>query len=140
MTLRLVKAIPPNVLREMTERLRASSVMIECLHPGLSGLCWVRTSAAMNGYLGSYTTVTAGGCTVKGHYASFQALHGLLRDPGLVLDHLCWTPACWNPGHVEPVTPAVNNGRHAPYDDGRYREVGGRTILWDAPVLTRAVS
>lgn len=40
-----------------------------------------------------------------------RVAYELLRGPipaGLVLDHLCRVPACWNPDHLEPVTDRVN--------------------------------
>lgn len=63
------------------------------------GRCWIWT-AATNGRYGIIT----------GHYAhrlSYEMAHGSIRD-GLVIDHLCATPLCVNPDHLEPVTQQTN--------------------------------
>lgn len=44
------------------------------------------------------------------HRVSYEALVGPIPS-GLELDHLCRTPACVNPEHVEPVTHAENMRR-----------------------------
>lgn len=41
------------------------------------------------------------------HRAVYEEIMGKVAD-NLVLDHLCRTPACVNPGHLEPVTTAEN--------------------------------
>jgi hypothetical protein len=45
--------------------------------------------------------------TRSSHRFAFEALVGVVPN-GLVLDHLCRTPACVNPAHLEAVTQAVN--------------------------------
>src|ERR1700722_13316999 len=37
-------------------------------------------------------------------------------DPSLVIDHLCRTPYCVNPKHLEPVTRTENLKRGLPFD------------------------
>lgn len=47
-----------------------------------------------------------------------RALYMLLSGPipdGLELDHLCFTPACVNPWHLEPVTRSENLRRRRGY-------------------------
>jgi hypothetical protein len=44
------------------------------------------------------------------HRAVYEILVGDVAD-GLDMDHLCRTPACVNPAHLEPVTHAVNMRR-----------------------------
>lgn len=75
------------------------------------------------------------GCWLWGDYAASKFGHGQFRPggrkpkvmayrysyeklvapiaAGLFVDHLCRTPACVNPDHLEPVTPAVNTRRGA---------------------------
>jgi len=46
------------------------------------------------------------------HRVSYEIAKGLIPD-GLELDHLCCTPACVNPDHLEPVTRDENARRRA---------------------------
>ena len=48
--------------------------------------------------------------TDRAHRA-FYMLHVGPIGSGLVIDHLCRTPACVNPDHLEPVTPEENTAR-----------------------------
>jgi len=50
---------------------------------------------------------------VLAHRASYEAFVGPI-PAGLTLDHLCRTPLCVNPWHLEPVTHKENlaRGRH----------------------------
>ena len=41
------------------------------------------------------------------HRFIYEAAYGPISD-GLHIDHLCRTPSCINPGHLETVTPMVN--------------------------------
>jgi hypothetical protein len=50
--------------------------------------------------------VGVGKC-VQAHRWSYEQLIGPIPQ-GLVLDHLCRTPACVNPAHLEPVTSSTN--------------------------------
>ena len=54
-----------------------------------------------------YGYLTSSGKTRPAHVAIYELLKGLVPE-GLELDHLCRTPACVNPDHMEPVTHAVN--------------------------------
>lgn len=73
--------------------------------------CWI-----YNGYLtkdeGRAGNVVVDGRRIPAYVATYEAAKGPV-PPGLVLDHLCRTPSCVNPDHLEPVTYAVNNQRGA---------------------------
>jgi hypothetical protein len=65
------------------------------------GGCWIFTAAKdPNGY-GRF-----GGGKLA-HRVAYKLLAGGIPD-GMALDHLCRTPACINPLHLEPVTQAEN--------------------------------
>lgn len=69
-----------------------------------SGDCWLWTGAKDGhgyGYIGNP------GGTRLAHRVSWM-LAGRSFDPALVLDHLCRTPSCVNPDHLEQVTQGVN--------------------------------
>lgn len=79
----------------------------------------------------------------RAHRLVYEALVGEIPE-GLVLDHLCITPRCINPEHLEPVTNRVNtlrgvgitaqqvravcckNGHAWTPDNTYYRKTGGR--------------
>lgn len=44
------------------------------------------------------------------HRVAYEILRGPI-PPGLHIDHLCRTPSCVNPDHLEPVTQRVNTMR-----------------------------
>jgi hypothetical protein len=96
--------------------------------------CWLWQASRPNGY-GQFG-VRAGDLR-RSHRYAYEHLHGPIA-PGLHLDHLCRTPRCVNPWHLEPVTPAEHARRalsaskthcvngHA-YDDGNlYVDPRGR--------------
>lgn len=61
--------------------------------------------------------------TVRAHRWLYERWVGPIPD-GMHLDHLCRTPACVNPAHLEPVTGAENTRRaHGP--------VLERPAVWD---------
>lgn len=64
-----------------------------------------------------YGTTSPGGNrgkSIYAHRAAYELLVGPI-PPGLVLDHLCRTPRCINPYHLEPVTQVENMRRAAAY-------------------------
>lgn len=72
--------------------------------------CWIWT-ASHNGQ--GYGRISMGGRKGKLYYAhrlSYQIANGPIPD-GLVLDHLCRTPSCVNPDHLEAVTQKINSQR-----------------------------
>lgn len=73
--------------------------------PDVTSGCWLWT-AANNGSLG-YGIINWQGRNRGAHIVVYELLVGPIPD-GLELDHLCRTPACVNPAHLEPVTHAEN--------------------------------
>lgn len=72
-----------------------------------SGSCWLWTGAALpRGYSRFYQDRRV----VYGHRLAYERLVAPIAA-GLQLDHLCRTPACVNPAHLEPVTNRQNNLR-----------------------------
>lgn len=59
---------------------------------------------------GGYGVTWRDGRAVGAHRAYYEDLVGPIPD-GLVIDHLCRTRSCVNPGHMEPVTSAENTLR-----------------------------
>lgn len=66
--------------------------------------CWLWTGA-MRGT--GYGHLAWQGSYRAAHRVAYELLVGPIPD-GLVLDHLCRTPACVNPAHLEPVTQRTN--------------------------------
>ncbi len=69
--------------------------------------CWMWTGAAIP--LG-YGQIHVDGKTAFAHRVSYELHVGPIPE-GMPLDHLCRTPACVNPEHLEPVTHAENGRR-----------------------------
>lgn len=94
-----------------------SSSAFEC--PGLPVSFWAKTSPCpMSGcwlWYGARSSTGYGnfnhaGRTHRAHRFAYVSLVGEV-GPGLHIDHLCRTPLCVNPAHMEPVTPRVNTMR-----------------------------
>lgn len=66
--------------------------------------CWMWSGPPSNR---GYAHITIGNRPKLAHRASYEAFVGPIPD-GLVIDHLCRTPMCVNPGHLEPVTQREN--------------------------------
>ena len=71
---------------------------------GLNG-CWIWTGKLDDGYPRFW--VYDPRRQVGGHRWSYEFHYGAIQD-GLVIDHLCRTPRCVRPDHLEPVTNAEN--------------------------------
>lgn len=101
--------------------------------------CWLWTGPTN---AKGYARVWTGDGVTGAHRFAYELLVGPIPD-GLHLDHLCRTPPCVNPLHLEPVTPGENllrgdtvNARNAakticpqghPYDgDNLYVDSTGR--------------
>lgn len=76
------------------------------------GLCHVEPNTGCIIWRGSlnregYGLFFAEGRRMPAHRFAYEHANGSIPT-GLVLDHLCRTPACVNPAHLEPVTIAEN--------------------------------
>ena len=69
--------------------------------------CWLWTASLNPRGYGRFFDGTR---VIQAHRFAYEHLRSFIPD-GLVLDHLCMTPACVNPWHLEPVTHAVNVAR-----------------------------
>lgn len=76
--------------------------------PGpMSSPCWlVSLASGPDGYVNARITGRTSP-EVRVHRYAYEVLVGIIPD-GLHLDHLCRNRGCWNPDHLEPVTPRVN--------------------------------
>ena len=75
-----------------------------------SGDCWPWLAAENNWGYGLFNVGSRTDGTRRKAYAhrwSYEHLVGPIPE-GLQLDHLCRTPACVRPEHLEPVTPSEN--------------------------------
>lgn len=70
--------------------------------------CWLWPGCTSDGYGRGYASNKGRKVTV--HRFAYELLVGPIPD-GLHIDHLCRNPRCFNPAHLEPVTPKENNRR-----------------------------
>jgi len=75
------------------------------------GPCWIWTAGGDYGR-GRFAVVGRSGRLLLAHRFAYELLIGPIPE-GLTLDHLCMTPLCVNPEHLEPVTQAENSRRAA---------------------------
>ena len=66
--------------------------------------CWIWTGQTT---IAGYGQFTRNRKTIYAHRAMYESEVGPIPE-GLVIDHLCRTPSCVNPAHLEPVTNAEN--------------------------------
>lgn len=75
--------------------------------------CWIFTGALnSSGY--ACTSAGASGRTILAHRLAIIVRDGDIPD-GMTVDHLCFTPACVNPEHLEVVSNAENRARAVQY-------------------------
>jgi len=72
--------------------------------------CWLWTGPSTSNGYGLVWAGAAVGRNVLSHRMAYEALVGPIPE-GLHIDHLCRTPFCCNPAHMEPVTQGENNRR-----------------------------
>lgn len=72
--------------------------------------CWIWTGATNRKGYGVHNAWDEGMRCVYAHRYAYLTFVGPI-PVGLQLDHLCRTPACVNPAHLEPVTSAENTRR-----------------------------
>ena len=70
--------------------------------------CWLWIGAKTSTGYGGFFDGTR---TISSHIFSYESLVGPVPS-GKVLDHVCETPLCVNPAHLEPVTHGENIKRH----------------------------
>jgi hypothetical protein len=76
--------------------------------------CWLWTAGKfVTGGYGVFNLPRDGGAA-RAHRWAYEQMIGEI-PAGLVLDHLCRTPACVNPYHLDPVTDLVNVRRGRKY-------------------------
>lgn len=88
----------------MSDALLRARVMAKVANDASSG-CWLWTGARSSN--GGYARVAVGGRNRRAHRVVYELLVGPI-PAGLTLDHLCRTPRCVNPDHLEPVTNTEN--------------------------------
>lgn len=69
--------------------------------------CWLWTGWLNNKGYGGFSMASSGKTQVLAHRASYEHYNTKIQK-GLDLDHLCFTPSCVNPEHLEPVTHREN--------------------------------
>lgn len=99
--------------------------------------CWLWTGTRSGEY--GYGNFGVKGKTKRAHRFAYEALVGPIPE-GIVLDHLCRTPNCVRPEHLQPVTTRENIVRgmehlgiiHPGTVQYRGNPVGnGESCLWD---------
>lgn len=72
--------------------------------------CWIWTGPVDSKGYGRLLVGGRGGTAIGAHRIAYELHIGPIPD-GLDLDHLCRTPLCVNPAHLEPVTRGENTRR-----------------------------
>jgi hypothetical protein len=91
--------------------------------------CWLWTGATTNGY-GSFR---AGKVMAGAHRFAWEWAHGEAIPEGMEIHHVCRTPRCVNPAHLE-VTTRRRNLQQRRYDS--WRELAGPAGGVEAELVT----
>ncbi len=70
------------------------------------GRCWIFTGHPADAAL--YGRIRVDGRKRGPHAVAWELEHGQPVPPGHEVDHLCKTPGCVRPGHLDAVPPRVN--------------------------------
>jgi len=100
------RALKP--LKRMASRSFTISERLD-LYTDKTNHCWLWTGASDEA---GYGHLWFGGRARSSHRAAFELLHGPIA-PGLLIDHVCHTPACVNPAHLRLVTHKQNGENRA---------------------------
>ncbi len=84
--------------------------------------CWLWAGAVNHGGYGKTFDKKR---HLRAHRFAYERIIGAIAD-GLQLDHLCRTPSCVNPAHLEAVTPRVNTLRSSGLTAENARRTHGR--------------
>jgi hypothetical protein len=128
----VIRSTPGTPLRERLERL---------IEPEPTSGCWLWIGARD---VKGYGAFTAEGVHRGAHRVVYEVFTGERIPDGLTLDHLCRTPCCVNPAHLQIVTMRENTLRGTglpaqyakrtscpqghPYDDSNTRRWGGHRL------------
>ena len=102
--------------------------------------CWLWTAYKMRYGHGRIQVWVEGGRFIEAAHRLSYRLHVGEIPEGMFLDHLCRTPACVNPSHLEPVTNAENvmRGRSPQAENARKTRckyghpLAGDNLIWRA--------
>jgi len=72
--------------------------------------CWLWEAGLTDHGYGTFRLGGRSDGKIYAHIYTYELLIGRVPD-GLELDHLCRTPSCCNPWHLEPVTHRINSLR-----------------------------
>lgn len=103
------KGVFPRTTRPIPERFWKKvdkSGPIPAVRPDL-GYCWLWTAGHTKEGYGQFYLLRH---KVVAPRFAYELVFGPIA-PGLQIDHLCKTPPCVNPAHLEPVTPRENSRR-----------------------------
>lgn len=101
------EGFPLRFIRGHNGRLQPTTLEWDEQDRGYTTACWIwRGSLNQQGY----GQLSMGGHHRAAHYVVWE-MHRPAVSSGLVLDHLCFQPACVNPDHLEPVTYVENTRR-----------------------------